>query len=202
MLLSVSVTYEGTVGACGVPVLPGYECNRPWFAFAEVFPASVQSVCPPPGLSKSAVGEWFGEVRLQAGTESGTAIVPRRGVEGPLIVCVYVNHYLANHEVEELVGKFGPFDPQPPPPPPSPPPPPPSPPPSPPATAPAPPQSVVVVPLHPKPLTRAQKLAKALRACSKKPKRERARCRATAQKLYGPQHKHRGGSPAPSAAPA
>jgi hypothetical protein len=38
---------------------------------------------------------------------------------------------------------------------------------------------------HPPPLTRAQKLANALKACSKKPKRQRARCRAQAHKKYG-----------------
>ena len=36
-----------------------------------------------------------------------------------------------------------------------------------------------------KPLTRAQKLAKALRACAKKPKRQRAACIKHAKKLYG-----------------
>lgn len=36
-----------------------------------------------------------------------------------------------------------------------------------------------------KPLTRAQKLAAALKACNKKSKRKRARCRAQAQKRYG-----------------
>lgn len=37
----------------------------------------------------------------------------------------------------------------------------------------------------PKALTRAQKLARALKACAKKPKRRRARCRARARRLYG-----------------
>jgi hypothetical protein len=37
----------------------------------------------------------------------------------------------------------------------------------------------------PKPLTRAQKLAKALKACAKKPKRKRAACIKQAKKLYG-----------------
>jgi hypothetical protein len=36
-----------------------------------------------------------------------------------------------------------------------------------------------------KPLTRAQKLAKALKACTKKPKRKRRACRAQARKRYG-----------------
>ena len=36
-----------------------------------------------------------------------------------------------------------------------------------------------------KTLTRAQRLAKALRACGKKPKRQRARCRQEAEKRYG-----------------
>ena len=36
-----------------------------------------------------------------------------------------------------------------------------------------------------KPLTRAQKLAKALRACAKKPKRKRAACIKRARTLYG-----------------
>ena len=43
-------------------------------------------------------------------------------------------------------------------------------------------------PSPPKPLTMAQKRAKALRACGKKPKRERPRCRARAEKVYGPKH--------------
>jgi hypothetical protein len=38
----------------------------------------------------------------------------------------------------------------------------------------------------PKPATRAQKLAKALKTCSKKPKRKRAACRRRARRLYGP----------------
>jgi hypothetical protein len=37
----------------------------------------------------------------------------------------------------------------------------------------------------PKPLTRAQKLAKALKACAKKPKHQRAACIKRARKLYG-----------------
>jgi DNA-binding beta-propeller fold protein YncE len=37
----------------------------------------------------------------------------------------------------------------------------------------------------PKPLTRAQKLAKALRACAKRPKRMRASCRKQARRRYG-----------------
>jgi hypothetical protein len=41
-----------------------------------------------------------------------------------------------------------------------------------------------------KPLTRAQKLAKALKACTKdKAKKKRAECRAAARKLYGAKHK-------------
>ncbi len=40
----------------------------------------------------------------------------------------------------------------------------------------------------PKPLTRAQKLAKALKACKKKPKSKRASCNRRARKLYGPKH--------------
>jgi hypothetical protein len=36
-----------------------------------------------------------------------------------------------------------------------------------------------------KPLTRAQKLAKALKACAKKPKRKRAACIKRARRLYG-----------------
>jgi hypothetical protein len=35
-----------------------------------------------------------------------------------------------------------------------------------------------------KPLTRAQKLAKALKACKKKPKKKRASCQAQARKRY------------------
>jgi hypothetical protein len=41
----------------------------------------------------------------------------------------------------------------------------------------------------PKPLTRAQKLAKALKACAKKPKRKRPTCRSQAKRAYGPVHK-------------
>ncbi len=40
-------------------------------------------------------------------------------------------------------------------------------------------------PVRPKPLTRAQKLAKALKACTKKTKKQRAMCKARARKLYG-----------------
>jgi hypothetical protein len=70
--------------------------------------------------------------------------------------------------------------------------PPPAPPLSPPPTSPlstgSPPAPRLSAPSSPKPLTMAQKLAKALRACGKKPTRERARCRARAQKVYGPKH--------------
>ena len=41
----------------------------------------------------------------------------------------------------------------------------------------------------PKPLTRAQKLAKALKACQKKPKKRRAGCQRQARRAYGPVHK-------------
>ena len=47
----------------------------------------------------------------------------------------------------------------------------------------APPASAVVV--APRALTRAQKLAHALKACSKQPKRKRHTCEAKAKKLYG-----------------
>ena len=40
-----------------------------------------------------------------------------------------------------------------------------------------------------KPLTRAQKLAKALKQCKKQPKKKRAQCETNARKLYAPQHK-------------
>ena len=40
--------------------------------------------------------------------------------------------------------------------------------------------------VKPKALTRAQKLAKALKACKRRPKRQRASCGARARKLYGP----------------
>jgi hypothetical protein len=39
--------------------------------------------------------------------------------------------------------------------------------------------------VRPKPLTRAQKLARALRGCSRKPKAKRAACKAQAEKKYG-----------------
>jgi hypothetical protein len=41
-------------------------------------------------------------------------------------------------------------------------------------------------PPKPKPLARAQKLAKALKACAKKPPKKRRACRAQAKKRYGP----------------
>jgi hypothetical protein len=44
-------------------------------------------------------------------------------------------------------------------------------------------------PTAPKPLTNAQKFAKALKACAKKPKKQRARCKALAKKKYGPPKK-------------
>jgi WD40 repeat protein len=44
-------------------------------------------------------------------------------------------------------------------------------------------------PPKPKPLTRAQKLARALKACKKKPKKRRAACRARARRLYGASHR-------------
>jgi hypothetical protein len=45
---------------------------------------------------------------------------------------------------------------------------------------------IAVTGCDPKPLTRAQKLAKALEACKKKPKKKRAGCEAQARKSYGP----------------
>jgi hypothetical protein len=45
-----------------------------------------------------------------------------------------------------------------------------------------------------KPLTRAQKLARALRACSKKPRRKRAQCKRLARKRYGPSHASKKGA--------
>jgi hypothetical protein len=41
-------------------------------------------------------------------------------------------------------------------------------------------------------LTRAQKLAKALKACRRKPRARRARCQRQARRRYGPPKKHRG----------
>jgi hypothetical protein len=51
--------------------------------------------------------------------------------------------------------------------------------------------SPLVVRVKPKtgPLTRAQRLARALRACKREPKRKRARCRTLARKRYGPAKK-------------
>lgn len=43
--------------------------------------------------------------------------------------------------------------------------------------------------LKPKSLTRAQKLAEALKACKRKPKRKRASCETQAKRRYGPPHK-------------
>jgi hypothetical protein len=45
--------------------------------------------------------------------------------------------------------------------------------------------SVVFPKEPPKKLTRAQKLARALKACAKKPKNKRAACRRAAQRKYG-----------------
>ncbi|HEY4451330.1 MAG TPA: hypothetical protein VGN13_07020 [Solirubrobacteraceae bacterium] len=44
------------------------------------------------------------------------------------------------------------------------------------------------------PLTRAQKLARALNACGKKPRRKRARCRRSAHKRYGSSHASKKGT--------
>jgi len=173
MLLSVSVTFLGSKEC-------GERCK--WFGFAEVHPASIE--CPP-GFTESSLGAWIGEVR-EAGTESGTAIANRYGHEGPLIVCVYVQE-----EKTHLVGEFGPFDPQPPPAPGPSPSPAPSPPPTgPPTTGSVPPSQSAPssAPTPPTPLTRAQKLAKALKACNHKPKKRRAACRARARRLYGKKH--------------
>jgi hypothetical protein len=49
-------------------------------------------------------------------------------------------------------------------------------------------------PTTPKPLTRAQKLSKALKACKKQPKRKRAACVRQAKKQYAPPKKSRGGT--------
>src|ERR1700728_30252 len=54
--------------------------------------------------------------------------------------------------------------------------------------------TVPVVKAKAKSLSRAQKLAGALRQCSKKPKRKRASCKAQARKHYGPVEKARKGS--------
>ena len=43
----------------------------------------------------------------------------------------------------------------------------------------------------PKPLTRAQLLAKALKLCKKEHKSKRAKCEAAARKKYGPKKKHK-----------
>jgi hypothetical protein len=48
------------------------------------------------------------------------------------------------------------------------------------------PQATVPAVAKPRPLTRAQKLAAALRACAKHRKKQRAACRRTAEKRYGP----------------
>jgi hypothetical protein len=54
------------------------------------------------------------------------------------------------------------------------------------AAPPAPATPVTTAPPKPKPLTRAQKLAKALKACKKEPKKKRAACEKRAEKDYGP----------------
>lgn len=48
-----------------------------------------------------------------------------------------------------------------------------------------------VVAPAPKVLSRAEKLARALRTCARKPRRKRAGCRREARRLYGPVHKGR-----------
>lgn len=49
------------------------------------------------------------------------------------------------------------------------------------------------VPVTPGKLTRAQKLARALRACKREPKHRQASCRRRARRKYGPIHKKKGG---------
>ena len=53
-----------------------------------------------------------------------------------------------------------------------------------------PPQTSGAVKPKPKPLTRAQKLARALKACNARPKRRRAQCRRQARRQYGPMPTH------------
>ncbi len=55
----------------------------------------------------------------------------------------------------------------------------------PPSTTSVPPATPITAPPKPKPLTRAQKLAKALKACKRQPKRKRATCVKQAKKTYG-----------------
>jgi hypothetical protein len=40
-------------------------------------------------------------------------------------------------------------------------------------------------------VTRAKKLAKALKQCKKRPKKKRAKCEANAKKLYGKPKRHK-----------
>jgi hypothetical protein len=147
--LSVSVTENCT------------ECV--WLGYASVYSASAQ--CPP--TWQGAGRNWVQKekARRGPGTVSETQVVHRLGLGGPLVVCIYVE---PKSNTNELVGRSGPFDPKPVPPP---------------LVAPssAPPPSP--------PLTRAQKLAKALKACKKKPRKRRGACQRRARKLYGPKNK-------------
>jgi hypothetical protein len=59
---------------------------------------------------------------------------------------------------------------------------------------PAPVPAKMVVKAKAKPMTRAQKLAKALKACKAKPKRRRVSCEARARKRYGPKGKTKASS--------
>jgi hypothetical protein len=142
---------------------PCSECV--WFGGATVYSANAD--CPPTFQVTGRSWVQAGPVREGPGTVFQTERVNRFGIQGPLVVCIYVSANL----VDELVGRSGPFDPQPPPPPASSPPPPPP-------SSPAPHQS----------LTRAKKLTKALQACRKKPKRKRKACERRARKLYGHTH--------------
>jgi YVTN family beta-propeller protein len=145
-----------------------------WFAEATVYSAS--SECP--RSWEDTTRSWLqnGPVQQGPGTVSETERLDRGGLHGPLVACVYLN----SEAMSELIARIGPFDPQPPPTQP------------PPAT---PPSLIVNLPTtfaHPsktKPLTRAQKLARAFRACNRKPRRKRTGCRARARKLYGPKKK-------------
>jgi hypothetical protein len=115
------------------------ECSECfWYGQASVYPASAE--CPSTWTATAWGWVQNGGVRTGPGTVSETERINRFGLEGPLVVCIYVN---AN--VDELVGRSGPFDPKPAPAPPPPPPPPPPPQtPAPPPTPPAPPAAVTV----------------------------------------------------------
>src|SRR5262249_52879896 len=83
-----------------------------WFGEASVYAAS--TACPSEWEATGRGWVQQGPLREGPGTVTETETVKRFGLEGPLVVCVYVH----TGAKSELVGRSGPFDPKPPPPPP------------------------------------------------------------------------------------